>query len=427
MIYKLLSYYFEIFQWQRMSVIKIQKMQLKRFKQIFEFAKEHSKFYNQFYKDAGVYNLEIKCLEDINKIPIINKRILRQYSTTDIMTQNVDNNINIHSTSGSTGEPFKIAFNKFEDYTAHIRVFWALRKAGYRITDKIVMITRYNKEDKFEIEKDLTTLNKIQKKLHLFQREIISIYEPVDEIIKKLVNSDAKILWSTPSIVQIIANRLKEKKLTLNFPIIFFTSENIIYSQKELFTEYIGKKIVNLYGSMESPSLGFDFDLVGKFIIFPNSNLFQFGNITIREDRVKTGNVIISNLINKTMPIIRFDLNDIAEIDENPDFGFKFIKKIIGRKDDILRLSNGQEFAHHHAHEMFMDFHECEMFKFIQKRDKSVRLQLKISNNQNQSQVEKLAYQRWEKRFREVPLIIEFVEDFKINADTGKFKNIEIE
>ena len=94
---------------------------------------------------------------------------------------------------------------------------------------------------------------------------------------------------------------------------------------------------------------------------------------------------------------------------------------------DIFKLSNGKYLAHHHAHEMFMDFHECEMFKFIQKPDKSVRLQLKIAHTQDQSYVEQLAFQRWRNRFGEVPLIIEFVDDFKINPITGKFKNMEIE
>ena len=67
----------------------------------------------------------------------------------------------------------------------------------------------------------------------------------------------------------------------------------------------------------------------------------------------------------------------------------------------LLRLGNGKYLAHHHAYEMFKDFHECEMYKFIQKPDKTVLLQLKIAHDQDQSYVEKLAYERWRKRFGE--------------------------
>jgi phenylacetate-coenzyme A ligase PaaK-like adenylate-forming protein len=135
--------------------------------------------------------------------------------------------------------------------------------------------------------------------------------------------------------------------------------------------------------------------------------------------------VIITNLINKTMPIIRYDLNDWAEIDGHPEFGHKYIKRIFGRQDDIISLNNGRFLAHHHVHEMFMNFHECEMFKFIQKPDETVLLQLKIARDQDPSQVEKLAHERWSKRYGEITLLVEFVNDFEINPRTGKFKNIE--
>jgi phenylacetate-CoA ligase len=427
MVFSLARYWLSLNYWNNASLASIKKMQLKKFRNIFEYAKQNSKFYREYYSDHGVLDLKVESFDDINKVPIINKAILQQYSTRSIMTCDMDNGINVHSTSGSTGEPIEIAFSKFEDYTAHIRVFWALKKAGYRITDKIVMITRYNEKYKFEIENDISIIGTIQRKLKLFQREIISIYEAVDEIIAKLMKTKARILWSTPSIMQIVVNRLKEKEIKFNFPIIFFTSENITWMQKELFTDYLGKNLNDLYGSMESPSLGIDFGLMGRFVILPNSNLFQFGNIRINKNSEKIGNVIITNLLNTTMPIIRYALNDLAEIDEQPNFGVKYINKIVGRQDDILKLNNGKELAHHHAHEMFMDFHECQMFKFVQKTDKTILLQLKIANDQDRSHVQKLAHERWIKRFGEVPLLIEFVDDFKIDPQTGKFKNIEIE
>jgi len=428
MIVALMKYYFSLRYWNRAPLDSIKSMQLKKFRKVFEHARKHSRFYREYYGDHGVLDLKIKSMEDIKKVPLINKAILRKYSTGDIMTRNMDRHIHIHSTSGSSGEPFKIAFNRYEDYTAHVRVFWALRKAGYKITDKIVIISRYNEEDKFEIEKDLSTLGTIQGKLNLFKREIISIYEPVDQIIAKLLKTRARVLWSTPSIMQIVANRLKEEEIKLSFPIIFFTSEVISPRQKELFISYLGKKIINVYGSMESPCLGFDIDFKERFVIFPNSNLFEF-RAASTNDANENGlsKILITNLMNKTMPFIRFDLNDLTELDNTPELGFKYIKKIIGRQDDILKLKNGKEFAHHHAYEMFKDFHECEMYKFIQKPDKTVLLQLKIARDQDQSYIEKLAYKRWRKRFEEVPLQIEFVNNFALNPQTGKFKNIEIE
>jgi phenylacetate-coenzyme A ligase PaaK-like adenylate-forming protein len=125
------------------------------------------------------------------------------------------------------------------------------------------------------------------------------------------------------------------------------------------------------------------------------------------------------------MPFLRYNLNDYADMEDHPDFGVKYIKRIIGRKDDILDLDTGVRLTELHTYEMFMDFHECETFKFIQRPDKSVVLQLKPAKGVTKADLEKLVLERWRKRFGEASLIIEFVDHFKIDPELGKFKNME--
>jgi phenylacetate-CoA ligase len=427
LIFNLLKYFFSLSHWEKASVESIEEMQVRKFRDIFEYAVANSKFYNKFYKEHGVLSLKIEKFEDIRKVPIIDKDILRKYSMEDIMTCDISKKINIHSTSGSTGEPFKISFNKYEDYTSHVRVYWALKKAGYSLTDKIIMVTRYDPNHKFEVEKDVSVLNILQRRFNVFRREVISIFDSADDIISKLEGSSAKVLWSTPSIMQIIANRLVEKGKKFQFQIIFLTSEVISPILKDLFISHLGKNIVNLYGSMESPSIGFDIGLNDHFTLFPNSNCLEVENHNETVEINKNGNVIITNLINKTFPIIRYNLNDLVEIENNQEFSPKYIKKIIGRRDDIIDLPNGVGLAHHHVAEMFMDFHECEMYKFIQKKDKTVHLQLMISPKHDKLHVSNLAAERWRKRFGDMPLSIDIVQNFMVNPKTGKFKNIEVE
>ncbi|MBN2399722.1 MAG: hypothetical protein JXI33_05205 [Candidatus Aminicenantes bacterium] len=423
---KIAAYYLSLRHWERATLDSIRDMQLKKFRSLFKYARRHSRFYREFYGDHGVADLKIESMDDIRRVPMVNKAILRERAIEDIMTCSLTDLIHIHSTSGSSGEPFRIAFSRYEDYTSHVRVFWALRKAGFRMTDQIAMITRYNAADTFEIERDLSAIGLLQSKLSLFRRQIISIYEPVDGIIEKLIESRSRVLWSTPSLLQIVANRLKERGIRLDFPIIFLTSEVVSAQQKNLFASYLGKHIVGLYGAIESPSLGFDSGLTDRSVIFPNSNYFEFERVRTDRSANGIGKVVITNLINHTMPMIRYDLDDLAELGRDPGFGFTHINKIIGRQDDFIQLANGKYLAHHHAHEMFMDFHECEMFKFIQKADKKVVLQLKIIANLDRHHVEKSAQARWRKRFGDIPLVVEFVDHFKINPKTGKFKNIEI-
>lgn len=427
MVLSLLHYYANTVYWRRADVLAIEAMQLRSFQKLYAWAAKQSKFYREYYGDHGALGLSLRSLEEIRRIPPVSKAILRAVPLADIVTRNNLSGLNIHSTSGSTGEPLRVAYSRFEDYTAHVRVFWALRRAGYSPSQPIVMITRYNPGESFQIEKDIAAIKLVQKILRSFRSEIISIYDPVDTIIDKLQITKARLLWSTPSILQIIAQRLKERGIALRFPCVFLTSEMVSEVQKQLFLSWVGKEIVGLYGAIESPSLGFDFGLQGRFEVFPNSNLFEFAPQVAREVEEKVGRVIITNLINRTTPIIRYELNDLAELGDDPGFGRKHIGRIIGRQDDILELGQGRFLAHHHAHEMFMDFHECDMFRFVQTKDQAIRLKLKIPKGSDPAQVEKLARCRWEKRFAGVPLAVEFVEYFEVDPCTGKFKNMEIE
>lgn len=303
--------------------------------------------------------------------------------------------------------------------------FYALRKiAKYSPLKKITLITRYEEDDNFQVEGDLSLIKKLQRYFGIFSREIISIYSNPDEIIKKLILNKPYIVWSTPSVMEIVANRLAEKNITLNIPYLYFTSEHLNNIQYEKFKKFISNNIIDIYGSMESPCLGFEFNKSGKRIVYPNSNLFELINYRMYEEKT-FGEVVITNLLNYSMPIIRYDLKDLCEIKDDNNIPHKYIYSIIGRIDDILSFPDGTQFVHHQAYEMFMDFEECEQYKFIQIEDQDIILQLKPNKKYNIKDVEFKAMERWNKRFSKYSLKIEFVEKFEINPITGKYKNIE--
>jgi len=397
-------------------------MQIRKFCRIFNYAKNNSVFYHNLYKEAGVFDLDIRTVEDICKIPVITKTQLREAGLENILTSHDFTKINIHTTSGSTGIPLKFGFNQFEDFTAHVRILYILLKAGHKITNTIYLVTRFEKDDEFNVEKEVTLIKKIQKLFGLFKRKIISIYTDPKIVTDILLKEKPKVLWSTPSIMQLITNELIRRGEKLEIPLLFYTSETVFEDQESLFKKYLGKKIVNVYGAMESPSLGFDINMTGTMRTFPNSNIFEFYN-HFKEKGKLFAQPIITNLVNYTTPIIRFDLGDLIEINYNKK---KCIGHVYGRVDDIIELGDGRHLAHHHAHELFMNFMECEQWKIVKRGDR-IKLQIKIKNELNENIMIEKASKIWSKRYPDVPLDVEIVNEFKIDKKTGKFKNIEIE
>lgn len=424
MIFELLKYYFSLNYWDYASLEAIKKMQVKKFREVFEYAREHSSFYKNLYRDAGVLDLEIKNLADIEKIPIVDKYLLKKYSYEEILTTPLTDELNLHTTSGSTGEPFKIYLNKFEDYTAHVRVFRMLQTLGYNPFRKIAMITRYETDDKFQVEGDVSILSKLQKYFNIFQRQIISIYEEPAVIIEKVKKENPYILWSTPSVLDMIANELIQQNKKFNIPYVVLTSENIAPHQYEKFFSCISKNVVGLYGMMESPTLAFDKNNTGHLRIFPNTFFVEYVDKKMYDGKL-AGIPVVTNLVNRTMPFIRYKTHDSSDILDSPQFPCKEIGYVSGRMDDILHFPDGKQFVHHHAYEMFMDFEECEQFKFVQKNNGPIVLQIKSNKLFSYKSIQEKAIQRWNKRFSQYPFEVEFVERFYIDPVTGKFKNIE--
>ncbi len=420
---KLLKYFFELKKVEKYSEEKIKEIQLEKFRKILEYAKRNSKFYEKLYKEHGIYDLKIKDFSDIEKIPIIHKKDLRSNGLESFATD-LNNRI-VHTTSGSTGIPVKIAFSPYEEYTAHVRVLYIMLKAGYKITDKIYMITRYEEDDKFDIEKKLSLLQLFQSNLRLFQRKIISIYTKLEIIVNTLLQEKPKVLWSTPSIMQIIVNELKKREVSLRIPLLIYTSETVFPEQEREFREYLGDKIVNIYGCMESPTLGFDINLSGRMTTFPNSNLFEFKKL--ENNKLESyDSPIITNLINYSFPVIRYEVGDVV------DNSFREVKrksfnigKVFGRQDDIIRIDGDRYLAHHHAHEMFMTIDGCEQWKIIRKNN-DITLYLYTNNLESFSKAKNRAHEIWNKRYPDVKINIERMDFVEINEKSGKFKNIEV-
>lgn len=399
-------------------------MQLKKFREVFEYARQHSKFYSELYTMHGIMDLKIETWDDIQKVPLINKAMLREYSAQDIMTCKIDSSINIHSTSGSTGEPFKIAYTKFEDYTSHVRLTKAIMQHGYTPFKKLVLLSRYEPGHKFEVEEDFSKIACLQKRLNLFQKDVISIFEPLNDIIDKLQSIKPFIIWSTPSFINLLAIELEKRYQRLDIPICFLMAETISPNQMKLFRERVCKDVIDAYGCMESPSMGFSLNNLDYKNIIPNTTLTEVVNK--REfNQNKVGDIVITSLINKTMPFIRYDLGDFVGVLDDKNFPFKTIGKVHGRFDDILSFGDGFSLAFHQTYQLFHGFHEVEQYKFIQMPDYQIILQLRIKPESSKNEVKEKADKIWNKYYPGFPLIIEWVDHFEIDKKTGKFKVLE--
>ena len=128
----------------------LQTLQLKKFRRIVEWAYNNSPFYRNLYQKAGLEPGDIKNVEDIRKVPKIEKGMMRDVQKNDpfpygdMLAVPLEQVTNFRQTSGTTGTPVYQA-DTWQDWE-----WWAeswcyiLYAQGYRDTDRVFLPFGYN-------------------------------------------------------------------------------------------------------------------------------------------------------------------------------------------------------------------------------------------------------------------------------------------
>lgn len=129
---------------------KLQALQLKKFQRIFRWAYERSKFHRSLYQAAGIHPDDIRTLDDIGRVPTVEKAMMRDiqcrdpFPYGDALCVPLEEVAVFRQTSGTTGQPV------YQPDTWQDWEWWAecwatiLWSQGYRPADRVFLPFGYN-------------------------------------------------------------------------------------------------------------------------------------------------------------------------------------------------------------------------------------------------------------------------------------------
>ena len=97
----------------------MRQLQSERLKRIVRYTYERVKFYRERMDEAGVTPDDIQSIDDIRKLPFMQKKDLREYYPTDTFAAPIKDIARFHASSGTTGKPIVAG------YTVHDLECWA--------------------------------------------------------------------------------------------------------------------------------------------------------------------------------------------------------------------------------------------------------------------------------------------------------------
>ena len=87
------------------SINELKELQVDRLKKLVKYIYKNNKFYNKRLKDANIKPTDIKTIKDIEKLPFLTKQDLRNYYPFGLVCTELDNIVEVHASSGTTGKP----------------------------------------------------------------------------------------------------------------------------------------------------------------------------------------------------------------------------------------------------------------------------------------------------------------------------------
>lgn len=125
-------------QWKPYSEQK--KAQEKQLKHLLNFSYKNVPYYHKLFNKLKLDPGEIRTLEDLEKLPILNKAIIKE-NFEDFKPLNLNSmKYYINSTGGSTGNPLHFRLLKYDRFFNGASLYRGWGYAGYELGDKMVFL-----------------------------------------------------------------------------------------------------------------------------------------------------------------------------------------------------------------------------------------------------------------------------------------------
>lgn len=410
MFIRKIYYLTQLIKSQRCSKKELGNLQDKKLRKLINYSYNNTCLYKKKIKQEGITSKDIKSVNDLQKIPLSTKSELKTFSKNDVPKWFDKNLLIKKTTSGSTGEPFTLLFDRqYWDYSQAF-LARALFSGGVRLRDKIAFFWYEPSNEKGFYQ----AIGILRKKDILYTKHEENQLDMLKEF-----NPD--IICGLPTVLSVIAD-LAEKRNTRIKP-------RIVFTFGELLTEPLRKKlesafcaeVFNEYASTEFNWIGFECKEHCGFHI--NAENFIIESIKQEDGRNK---ILITDINNFVMPFIRYEIGDTGVLDNEQcrcGRSLPLLKSLEGRQDDFITLPSGRLISPRMIGGSFESIKGISKYKIIQKRKDYIQVFLEDNEHIDNNKKEELINTLNNALGNDIQIDIKVVERIKTNR--GKVRVIE--
>lgn len=344
---------------QWLSAAELNRLQRQRLTQMLAFARAQTPFYADLPKALD------NPFEDIKQFPILNKSTINK--NIERLVTKPQEKLIASSGSGSSGVQGTVYLDKSAQASQRAMQLLWFEWCGYQLGDSI-------------LQTGMTTNRGFIKSLK--DRWLRTTYIPafnldrasLNAILRQAEKHPQKYLFGYASSLFVLAQTaMKLGFSTVNFKYAVSWGDKLFPHYRQQIRQAFGCETLDTYGCTEGLMIGAQCTF-GKFHLCSNQNYLEVVDDDGQPVSAGTmGKVVATRLDNFAMPLIRYYLGDLIELDSaEPTVcecgrALPLLRRVIGRDTDIVRTCSGKQLIVHFFTGIFEHVPEITQFQIVQK------------------------------------------------------------
>lgn len=303
------------------------------------------------------------------------------------------------TTSGSYGTPFTFYLNSEKRQKMIAELYYFGKSSNFDLGIKHAHIMAQTKP----------------KFLQLIQNQVtITVKDLTDEWCRKSIhtikNEKVKVIIGYPSAISRLAIYLERRNIILPMDGIITVSEVLTSDMRQIIAKSFKCNPISRYTTNEFGVLGIE-DLTGTFFSLNQCNfLIEILSLDSNQpvELGQIGRIVVTDLFNKSMPLIRYDTGDLAKPSEMRKGIVTKIESVEGRRLAVIRNTKGEMVSSFEINKSLIGISNIIQYQFSQDQKLLYKLKLVVDGEVNELQITKIYKDilGWD-----AEIIIDFVED----------------
>jgi len=272
---------------------------------LIEHAYEQVPYYRELMDSKGLTPAHFQTVDDLSKLPILKKETVRADSEKFRARNFDDSQVVKVSTSGTTGEPLHMVFDRRQEYLNYDPYIWRFFGwGGHTPGQPRATLSRWTVHGRLPYQ-----FNPVRSQLQLSAYDL-NVNTAV-EYRKAMKQYRIEYMDGYPASIELLTKYLKSqnRQPPVQLKAIFTHSECLFPWMRRVIEEYWGCKCFDWYGLEERAVLGVECDHHEGLHLCPDFGVTEFVADSDGQKRI-----IATGFLNVAMPLIRYDTEDFGEL-----------------------------------------------------------------------------------------------------------------